>query len=233
MLFRSIHSIEDDATRMVEVSVSKKSLDAHGTFLLHTPSKVYIWHGRQASPQTRESVKKYIDLGDPENGVAEEKEGDDHDTNVPKIVTLEHGHEPEDFWDWFVLYGEDEPEEALAQDTRPLGQSFGGAKKLVGDRAKARLVCFSYEAGNFVAREVTSFTQTDLECSKAFLLDSFLDGGDLILWLGKNITENLLAAARHIGKLYENYVQNKKVSFPPPPPSSVSSHSVHCFPLGV
>eukprot|EP01087_Luapelamoeba_hula_P004114 TRINITY_DN14072_c0_g1_i1.p1 TRINITY_DN14072_c0_g1~~TRINITY_DN14072_c0_g1_i1.p1 ORF type:complete len:1539 (+),score=288.06 TRINITY_DN14072_c0_g1_i1:134-4750(+) len=186
VMYRATHTAEGGGvTRMLEVPVDKNSLDATGTFLLHVPPCVFfIWHGRKASQSTRGSVKDYLDLGD-----EAEQLKDGNIDGMPQIRTVEDGKESADFWHY-------------------LGAKPSSGTDEIGN---ARLIEFKYDAGKFIASEIVDFSQHDLHSSRCYLLDTFSTElrPHLWMWLGTEVPEPLVIAARHVINSYVDYTDAK------------------------
>jgi len=146
-------------TRAVQVPEKASSLNSNDVFVLLTPNNMYVWQGKGAN----EDEKK---IGTTVAKMLQEKR---------KLVVLEEGKEPADFWTSVGGKGEYASE----------GFLYEGARE-------PRLFQCSNASGTFAVEEIFNYSQEDLDQNDIFYLDSYTE---MYVWVGdkSNETEKKLA----------------------------------------
>uniref|UniRef100_A0A8C2F9F1 Advillin n=1 Tax=Cyprinus carpio TaxID=7962 RepID=A0A8C2F9F1_CYPCA len=144
-------------SKAIEVPALVASLNSNDVFLLKSQNDVYLWYGKGSSGDERAMAKEVASfIG---RGLSEE--------------IMAEGQEPNEFWE--ILGGKG----PYASDRR---SSF----LAVTLDHQPRLFECSNKTGQFIATEVTQFTQDDLREDDVMLLDTW---DQVFLWIGNEAND--------------------------------------------
>eukprot|EP00286_Rhodomonas_abbreviata_P015931 CAMPEP_0181317536 /NCGR_PEP_ID=MMETSP1101-20121128/16522_1 /TAXON_ID=46948 /ORGANISM="Rhodomonas abbreviata, Strain Caron Lab Isolate" /LENGTH=809 /DNA_ID=CAMNT_0023424939 /DNA_START=45 /DNA_END=2470 /DNA_ORIENTATION=+ len=159
-------------TVAVEVAPTATALNSEDSFVLVTPSTVFVWHGLAANDDEVTVA----------TSTATTLAGSYNNTGGREVVSVAEGDEPEEFW--AALGGKQQypslsPGEAPPKDPR--------------------LFAASTATGAFKVEEVDNFDQSDLNDEDVFLLDTYTQ---LFVWIGSQSTQQEKDQAMEFAQRY-------------------------------
>jgi len=143
-----VRGTNDLNTRAVQVPELAASLNSNDVFVLLTPNTMYVWQGKGANADEKR-------IGNNVAKLLQEKR---------KLVVLDEGKEPGEFWSSIGGKGEYASEGYLSENPR-----------------EPRLFQCSNASGTFRVEEIFNYTQEDLDQNDIFYLDTYTE---LYVWVG-------------------------------------------------
>jgi hypothetical protein len=159
-------------TSAVQAEEKASSLNSEDCFVLVSPTKAYVWKGKNCSADEQTVATSVADI----------LAGDFLGKGGREVVPIEEGSEPENFWN--ILGGKTEYAETSGGDMLP---------------KEPRLYSCTDRLGYFQVEECTDFHQTDLLDDDVFLLDVFTS---IFVWVGSKSTENEKAKALELAQKF-------------------------------
>ncbi|KPJ14047.1 Gelsolin, cytoplasmic [Papilio machaon] len=164
--------------RTVQVPETAEVLEDDDVFVLETPEKIYVWHGKESQGIEHEAASNFV-----QKILGEDKE----------TIVLEQGEETDEFWEF--LGGAPEEKE-----------DSSGWKLTLNRRVTTPLSLTAVTVsvtGKIDFEELPpEFTQQDLSDDGVYILDT---GEELYFWKGKKIPERVRMAKDSI---IEEYVSD-------------------------